>query len=335
MVRLGIVGTGMMAGIIANSCSDAGVILHSVLSRTNASSEKFGLRHGVSPERRFSSYEQFFSDTELDVVYIATPTSEKEKLLRLCLQSNKHALIEKPFPSTSSMHDLLMNAEFRHLVWLDAAHYIHAPWYRKLDELIDEHVGVVNRIQASFLWPDQNTEQIKFDHTLEPYGVAGDLGWYPLRIISKFISPASISRMKSILLRGENDVITDMHVIGHTDTGTIFTASASYSGSVVQQRFEISGTKGRLIIDDFVMPYSGSFVYGTLKPDMRVHTEWGMIPLVNKKETVISMPEKQHISMLRNVAAFIESPHSPHLRMLQAECLNTLKLMRFTEDPPC
>lgn len=39
MVRLGIIGTGMMACIIAESCSEAGIKLHSVLSRTAASSE--------------------------------------------------------------------------------------------------------------------------------------------------------------------------------------------------------------------------------------------------------------------------------------------------------
>ncbi|MBU4684517.1 Gfo/Idh/MocA family oxidoreductase [Cedecea davisae] len=331
MVRLGIIGTGMMAGIIAESCSVAGIRLHSVLSRTDESSEKFALKYGIKPDRRFSKYEDFFCDSDLDAVYIATPTSEKEKLLRQCIEFGKHVLIEKPFPTTHSMQDLLINAVSRNLIWIDAAHYIHAQWYRQFDELLDKHVGIVNKINTSFFWPDQNSGQIKFNPMLEPYGVAGDLGWYPLRLISKFITSGSIKQIRSILLRDKEDAIVDMNIIGHTDTGTTFTASASYIASSVQQRLEISGSKGRLIIDDFVMPYSGSFVYGTLKPDMRIRVEWGMKPLIDNEELRINISEKQHISMLKAFARFIDNPEDPYIKQLQAECMNTMKLIRLIE----
>ncbi|EAS3780405.1 Gfo/Idh/MocA family oxidoreductase [Salmonella enterica subsp. diarizonae] len=332
MVRLGIIGTGMMACIIAESCSEAGIKLHSVLSRTTASSEKFCFKYGIAHDRGFTCSKDFFSDDELDVVYIATPTSEKEKLLSLCIEFNKHALIEKPFPSTLSMQALLDKANSRHLVWVDAAHYIHTLWYKMLDDLLNEYVGIVNKIRASFSWPDKNTGQLKFDPVLEPYGVAGDLGWYPLRIISKFIPCRSINRIHTILLRDDNNSNVDMSAIGHTDTGIVFMASASYTDFVVQQKFEISGSKGRLIINDFVMPYSGSFVYGTLQPDMRVHVERGMKPLIDKKEIVINILEKQHITMLKHLSEFINNPDTPQLKQLQSECINTMDLLRLIED---
>lgn len=332
MVKLGIVGTGMMAGIIAESCSEAGVKLHSILSRSAASSKKFCLKFGISRNKGFTLREDFFSDDELDVVYIATPTSEKENLLKLCLEFNKHALIEKPFPSTESMKTLLDKASSRHLVWIDATHYIHTLWYKKLDDLLNEYVGSVNKIHASFSWPDKNIGQIKYDPMLEPYGVAGDLGWYPLRIISKFIPCGNINKIHSLLLRDGNNVIVDMSAIGNTDTGIVFMANASYTDFVVQQKCEISGSKGRLIINDFVMPYSGSFVYGTLLQDMRVQVEWGMKPLIDKKEIIINIREKQHISMLKYLAEFIDNPEHPQLKLLQSECMRTMEFIRAIEN---
>ncbi|MFB6328563.1 Gfo/Idh/MocA family protein [Pantoea deleyi] len=334
MVRLGIIGTGMMADIIAQCCVQAGIKLHSVLSRSDTSAREFCRKHRIPEDKAYSSRESFFSDTSLDAVYIATPTSEKESLFNLCIQYKKHSLIEKPLPFTLSMNLLLQEARKNGIVWLDAAHYIHTAWYRRIDELLTEYVGRVNRIQASFFWPDKNSGQIKFNPSLEPYGVMGDLGWYPLRLISKFVHSKHLRSLCSLLSRDDNRAIVSMDITGLTDNGIIFAGQASYRDAVVQQRCEISGDKGRITIHDFVMPYSGSFVYGTLLPCLEVEIESGMKPLLDKKTQVFEIEEKQHISMLKNLTQFIHNPQSVDLATLQGECIETMKLMQTIAENP-
>jgi len=334
MVRLGIIGTGMMADIIAQSCEKAGIKLHSVLSRRHSLATEFSRKYLIPENKAYSTEEDFFSDSSLDAVYIATPTSEKERLFGLCIQYKKHALIEKPLPCTVSMHSLLHEARKSGIVWLDAAHFIHTVWYRKLDELLTEHVGKVNRVQASFFWPDINTGQIKFDPTLEPQGVMGDLGWYPLRLISRFVTSEHLQSLRTLLSRDDNRAIVSMDVTGHTDSGIIFAGHASYRDAVVQQKCEITGHKGRMTIHDFVMPYSGSFVYGTLLPFLEVEIESGMKPLLDKKTQEFKIDEKQHISMLKSLNHFIHEPESAELTSLQNECIETMKLIQAIEENP-
>ncbi|MDC9581485.1 Gfo/Idh/MocA family oxidoreductase [Xenorhabdus sp. PR6a] len=332
MINLGIIGTGMMAGIIADSCRSVDINVLAVLSRNILAAHDFCAKHDIPEKKGMINEELFFSDHNLDAVYIATPTSEKERFLRYCLQYNKHALIEKPLPNTASIFELLQEADNKGLVWLDAAHFIHTTWYEMLDSLIMENIGIIDRVEASFFWPDQNKGQIKFNPLLEPDGAMGDLGWYPLRLISKFIPFESITHSSSILLHDNDNAIVEMNVSGHTEDNITFIGVASYRGSVVKQRCEISGTLGRLILNDFVMPYCGSFVYGNLLPSMCIEVEHGMKPLLDREIINISFPERQHVTMLRNFSRFIHSSDSEILKSLQIECRRTMGLSGFIRE---
>ncbi|MFD3249196.1 Gfo/Idh/MocA family protein [Rahnella aquatilis] len=332
MLNLGIIGTGMMAGVICESCRSADINVISVLSRNISTAYEFCNKHGIGEKNGFINAELFFSEQTLDAVYIATPTSEKEQFLRYCLKYNKHALIEKPLPNTLSMFELLQEADTKGLVWLDAAHFIHTSWYKMLDALIIDKVGIVDRVEASFIWPDMNKEHIKFNPLLEPDGVMGDLGWYPLRLISKFVAIERVKQKSFITLLDDRAAIIEMHVSGYTDDDIAFSGTASYRGSVVRQQFEISGNLGRLIINDFVMPYCGSFVYGNLLPDMSIKIEHGMKPLLDSESIKISLPERQHITMLRDFSNYIHKLDVGTLKTLQFECRRTMLLSKLIRE---
>ncbi|MCF3099805.1 gfo/Idh/MocA family oxidoreductase [Aeromonas australiensis] len=188
MINVGVVGTGMMANVIAKSLSKDKFLLNSVLSRTDKMAKWFGGQYNLPDNKCYSDIVSFFSDPDLDAVYIATPTSEKERIIQFALEYNKHALIEKPLPSSDRAMELYGEARRRGLFFLDATHCIHNAIFKDLNGLIEKYVGNLSCIEAVFFWPSADERSMKFNSELEPLGALGDLGWYPARLVSEFFS---------------------------------------------------------------------------------------------------------------------------------------------------
>ena len=96
IIRWGILGTGNIAGKLAAGLAllpDAKLV--AVASRTSDSAEKFGQQYNVP--KRHASYEALVNDSEVDVIYIATPHPMHAENALLCLNAGKHVLCEKPF----------------------------------------------------------------------------------------------------------------------------------------------------------------------------------------------------------------------------------------------
>ena len=77
-IKWGIIGTGSIANKFAevlNSLDD--VELLAVASRKQETANAFAREYGV--KRAYASYEELAKDSDLDVVYIATPHSEHKE----------------------------------------------------------------------------------------------------------------------------------------------------------------------------------------------------------------------------------------------------------------
>jgi predicted dehydrogenase len=94
--RWGILGTGAIARQFVKglrSLPEAEVF--AVGSRSEVSAAEFADQRNIP--RRHASYEGLAADSEVDVVYIATPHPFHAENAELCLQSGKAVLCEKPF----------------------------------------------------------------------------------------------------------------------------------------------------------------------------------------------------------------------------------------------
>jgi predicted dehydrogenase len=97
-IRWGILGTGRMAGIMANELrglAHQGAELVAIGSRSAASAKEFAQKFDIP--RSHASHEALAADSDIDVVYIATPPSAHASNLHACLESGKAVLCEKPF----------------------------------------------------------------------------------------------------------------------------------------------------------------------------------------------------------------------------------------------
>ena len=76
-LRLGIIGTGFIADVIAHALKGTSeVTLNAVASRRMETASAFASRHGSVPV--FESWEALITSGTVDAVYVATPTSARE-----------------------------------------------------------------------------------------------------------------------------------------------------------------------------------------------------------------------------------------------------------------
>src|SRR5690606_15936498 len=95
-IRWGILGTGTIARKFAEGLQAAqGATLVAVGSRTQESADAFGALYGVP--HRHPSYEALAADSDVDVIYVATPHPMHKDNSLLCINGGKHVLCEKPF----------------------------------------------------------------------------------------------------------------------------------------------------------------------------------------------------------------------------------------------
>ncbi|EII3003415.1 Gfo/Idh/MocA family protein [Vibrio cholerae] len=326
MSNVGIIGSGQMGKFIAHCLVNnpsCGLTLHSVLSRSLQSGRDFASDNGIEYRNVYTDIHQFLNDEKLDVVYIASPTSTKNSYLCLSIEKNKHVLIEKPINYDEQLINAIDIAISKQLIILEASHCLHNQIFSRLTELVDRYVGCIEFVEATFNWPSTDEALTKFNPTLEPDGVLGDLGWYLIRTLVELCGGEF--EHSSQLLKNNNGVIIECSTIGSNAT-TSFALNSSYRQSTVRQVLRISGSKGELIFNDFIMPYWGSFVYGDVQRYLDIEVRHGMKPMLDRKFERIYFTGEQHINMLNFFSESINTPN-PRIETMLKKTLNSSKIV--------
>ena len=102
-IRWGILSTARIAHQFADDMAyvDNGV-LAAIASRSAGTAAAFAARHGIL--KAYSTYEQLYSDPDIDAIYIATPHSLHLQNSCDALRAGKAVLCEKPL--TLSVEEL-------------------------------------------------------------------------------------------------------------------------------------------------------------------------------------------------------------------------------------
>src|SRR6185437_2535189 len=123
MVRLGfaIVGTGFIAGVIANSMTRSSrAKLVAVSSRKLEKAKSFAAKY--SGAAAVEGVESLLARADVEAVYIATPTVAKEKIALAAIAAGKHVLVDKPFMDRASVLRMTNAAAAKSVVFMDATH---------------------------------------------------------------------------------------------------------------------------------------------------------------------------------------------------------------------
>ncbi len=214
------------------------------------------------------SYEKLLADKNVDAVYIPLPTGMRKEWILKAIAAGKHVMAEKPAGlHASDLEEILAKAEEKHVQYMDGVMFMHSERLPKLREVLDDgvSVGAIRRIATQFsFYGDEifRTSNIRSISQSEPHGCLGDLGWYCIRMILWTLNwqmPKSVIGRTLTPFRGHG---SQEEVPGEFSADLFFDdgVSASFYCSFManhQQWFHVTGEKGYVLLNDFVLPYCG------------------------------------------------------------------------------
>ncbi|MFN5197443.1 MAG: Gfo/Idh/MocA family protein [Planctomyces sp.] len=273
--RWGILSTAGIAKKNWHSILNSGNgVIRAVASRSTAKAQQFIDECSASvpapyPVEALSSYEELLSRTDVDAVYIPLPTGIRTEWVIRAAQAGKHVMVEKPCGVTSAdVQRMLAACDAAGVQFMDGVMFMHNARLDAMRQVLDDgiSVGTIRRIASQFSFcADESWVQsnIRASAQLEPAGCLGDLGWYTIRIIlwaMRYEMPVEVrGRILHGVQRPDSSDVVPMEFQGelHFASGVSATFFNSFRANH-QQWAHISGTKGYLAVNDFVLPYFGN-----------------------------------------------------------------------------
>lgn len=247
-IRWGILGTG---GIAARFAQDLQLVedaeLRAVGSRTETNALAFARRFDIP--RAYGTYEDLVGDSDVDVVYIATPQTMHAANMRLVLEAGKAVLCEKPFTiSGAEARDVVQLARDRGVFCMEAMWTRFLPHMRRIDQLLRS--GALGEVTS--LVADHGQHIPPGDgHRLHRPDLGGgallDLGVYPVSLALHVLGrPSSVVATGSLLSSGL-DAQTSMVLSYDDGAHAVLTTTLN---ARTANRAAINGTRARVDIDD-------------------------------------------------------------------------------------
>ncbi|MEZ5670536.1 MAG: Gfo/Idh/MocA family oxidoreductase [Alphaproteobacteria bacterium] len=148
-LRFGIVGTGFIAGAIADAIARSqSCTLAAVSSRRQATADAFvASRPGTAG---VEGWQALVARDDVDAVYVATPTVAKEAIALGAVAAGKHILVDKPFMSAASVRRMSEAAAAAGLLFMDATHFVHNPRTIAIKKAMADEVGKPLSLATAF-----------------------------------------------------------------------------------------------------------------------------------------------------------------------------------------
>ncbi|MEO1142134.1 MAG: Gfo/Idh/MocA family oxidoreductase [Pseudomonadota bacterium] len=186
-MRLGIIGTGLMASAINEASKDlTDIEVVAVLSRKLQTARNF-CAHTAQTAMPFDDMSCFLNS--IDAVYIATPPSQHAIAIEAALKAGRAVLCEKPLTTTSEDTERVVAlARLSGVTLMEAIWTLVLPTYRAAaDSLL--HLGLPRRLTFDFSYPLEVAESSHFLER-ENGGVLLDRAVYGLSAGLSFLGTA-------------------------------------------------------------------------------------------------------------------------------------------------
>lgn len=262
-------------------------------------------------------YQELLDRDDIDAVYIALPTTIRKQWVIAAAKAGKHVVCEKPIAvhadDAAEMIDACHQAGVGFMDGVMFDHSARLPAMKK--SLSDaERFGKLRRIQSQFSFcADDSFESgnIRADADLEPHGCLGDLGWYCIRLslwaaddrMPRAVSGRAISKYAggSVPSEFQGELQFD------DDLSAGFFCSFR---CVNQQTAILTGDRGYVTMDDFVLPYMDAEAkWQSHMHDLQIdNCRWNFGRHTTQHavwEHASGEPDSQEVRMMRDFAAGI------------------------------
>lgn len=323
-LRLGVVGSGMIAGVIAKAAAASeSVVLAGVASRRVASARAFADEHGIHAV--FGQWQDMVASQDIDAVYVATPTSVKEAIAIQAARAGKHLLVDKPFDGFMSVRRMMEAASKNRVALMDATHFTHHPRTNQIRNELLHTIGHPLAIRASFFVPVADRRNIRFDANKEPTGVVGDLGWYAMRAVVEYLDP--VDDIAAVTGRVDRDtetgaVVRAAGMVGFTD-GKTATFDVGYNAGALLMDLDIIGRNGVITLDDFVLDWKSGLAQEYPSHTVGYSRRLGIQHPSEAEFVRADSAMPQAVCMLENLAVLAASPTGERARASATRALRT------------
>jgi predicted dehydrogenase len=272
--RWGILGTAGIARKNWQAIALAGnARLTAVASRSLARSQQFVAECQAScplpaAPAAVEGYRELLGRGDVDAVYIPLPTGVRKAWVLEAARVGKHVLVEKPVGvCAADVRDMLAACDRSGVQLMDGVMFVHGRRLEALRLAIDdgESVGEVRRIATQFSFEGSEEffgTDIRLSSVLEPHGCLGDLGWYNIRFalwVMDYELPVRVSA-RTLAEKGRADSPSPVPTEASGELLFRGGVSSSFYCSFRtghQQWANVSGTKGAVHVQDFVLPFFG------------------------------------------------------------------------------
>ena len=245
-IKWGIVGCG---GIANKFASDLALIedaeLTAVASRSSEKAAEFAQRHNSI--KAYSNYDALFSDTDVDIVYIATPHTSHAELSIKAMEHGKHVLCEKPLALNKKEATAMIETSQRtHRFFMEALWTRFNPGLVTAKKQIDNgEIGSIKYIHADFSFKSTAPLDSRVMDLELGGGAILDIGIYPAFLAYLFLGLPKEILAKTIFHKDAKcDIQTSM--IFHYDEAQAVLYCSFTSNS--KKTALISGSDGQIYL---------------------------------------------------------------------------------------
>jgi predicted dehydrogenase len=206
---------------------------------------------------------------DIDAIYIPLPTGIRTEWVVKAAEAGKHVLVEKPVGVTAAeVKEIIAVCQRKNVQFMDGVMFMHSKRLDAMRAVLDDgkSVGQIRRIQSHFSFNASDEflqSNIRVHGQLEPLGCLGDLGWYNTRITlwaMNWQMPKRVTgRMLAEVKHPDNPDSVPLEFSGEMffENGVSASFYCSFQTDN-HQSAQISGTKGYLSLNDYVVPFYGT-----------------------------------------------------------------------------
>lgn len=186
--KWGIIGCGHIANEMAEAFAQKGRSFSGIYSRTRHRAEAFADKYAI--EKVYSSADELFSDSDIDIVYIAVPHNRHIEYILEAAKHKKHVLCEKAVTLNSEELEAGIAACMENGVILaEAMTVYHMPVYAAVSEYIKRgELGRLKMIEVNLGSSKDYDMTNRFFNPELAGGAMLDIGVYALSFARYFLS---------------------------------------------------------------------------------------------------------------------------------------------------
>jgi predicted dehydrogenase len=244
IIKWGILGTGRIAGKFATDLRyTEGCELVAVGSRTKESADRFAADFSIKYSH--GSYEELMQNTEVDVIYIATPHNLHHENTLLCLNHHKAVLCEKPFAINTQQALEMINLALEKKVFLMEALWTKFhPHFIKTQQLIGEgRLGDISSVLINFGFiPAPPVNPRLYDPALGG-GTIMDIGIYNVFMAMSILGKPD--HIDAVITPSPTGVDEQCAILFRYNSGAMAQLFSTFTSNLATDA-DICGSKGRI-----------------------------------------------------------------------------------------